>query len=58
MLSNLGFLLIGLTAFGSSWYHLAPDDTRLVWDRLPIALACVSLPRQAGKSADYWNVFF
>lgn len=33
--------LIGLllTALGSSWYHLAPDNARLVWDRLPIALA-------------------
>ncbi|HEX8612416.1 MAG TPA: hypothetical protein VF800_14110 [Telluria sp.] len=37
------FVAILITAFGSSWYHLAPDDTRLVWDRLPIALACVSL---------------
>lgn len=37
--------LIGLflTALGSSWYHLAPDNTRLVWDRLPIALACGGL---------------
>lgn len=32
-----------LTAFGSGWYHLAPDDARLVWDRIPIALACVGL---------------
>lgn len=31
------------TAFGSSWYHLAPDDARLVWDRLPIALACAAV---------------
>jgi len=29
-----------LTAIGSSWYHLAPDNARLAWDRLPIALAC------------------
>ena len=37
--------LIGLflTAFSSSWYHLAPDNARLVWDRLPIALACAGL---------------
>jgi len=26
-------------AFGSAWYHLAPTDTRLIWDRLPIGLA-------------------
>lgn len=32
-----------LTAFGSSWYHLAPDNAGLVWDRLPIALACAGL---------------
>lgn len=37
------FVAILMTAFGSSWCHLAPDDTRLIWDRLPIALACVSL---------------
>lgn len=37
--------LIGLflTALGSTWYHLAPDNARLVWDRLPIALACGGL---------------
>jgi hypothetical protein len=40
-----GLFLIGLllTAFGSSFYHLAPDNARLVWDRLPIALACAGL---------------
>jgi predicted membrane channel-forming protein YqfA (hemolysin III family) len=32
-----------LTAAGSSYYHLAPDDARLVWDRIPIALACAGL---------------
>jgi hypothetical protein len=32
-----------LTALGSTWYHLAPDNARLVWDRLPIALACAGL---------------
>ncbi len=32
-----------LTAFGSSYYHLAPDDARLIWDRLPIAMACGAL---------------
>jgi len=37
--------LIGLflTAFGSGYYHLAPDNIRLIWDRLPIALACAGL---------------
>lgn len=32
-----------LTAAGSAFYHLAPDNTRLFWDRLPIALACGGL---------------
>lgn len=36
----LGLLLTGI---GSSYYHLAPDNARLVWDRLPIALACGGL---------------
>lgn len=32
------FVFIGLvwTAFGSGYYHLAPDNQRLVWDRLPM----------------------
>lgn len=32
-----------MTAAGSSYYHLAPDDARLVWDRIPVALACAGL---------------
>jgi hypothetical protein len=28
-----------LTGFGSSYYHLAPDNDRLVWDRLPMTIA-------------------
>lgn len=32
-----------LVAIGSSWYHLAPDDARLFWDRTPIALLCAGL---------------
>jgi hypothetical protein len=23
-------------AFGSAYYHLKPDDDRLIWDRLPV----------------------
>ncbi len=37
------FASVALTAAGSAWYHLAPDDTRLIWDRLPIAFACGTL---------------
>ncbi len=32
-----------LTAFGSSYYHLAPDNERLFWDRLPMTIAFMSL---------------
>jgi hypothetical protein len=32
-----------LTGFGSSYYHLAPDNDRLVWDRLPMTLAFMGL---------------
>ncbi|MGB2645632.1 MAG: hypothetical protein WBG02_19155 [Candidatus Acidiferrum sp.] len=37
------FLGLALTAFGSSYYHLAPDNARLVWDRLPMTLAFMGL---------------
>ena len=37
------FLGLLLTAFGSSYYHLAPDDARLVWDRLPMTIAFMAL---------------
>jgi hypothetical protein len=39
----LFFLGILLTAFGSTWYHLAPDSSRLFWDRLPMSLAFMAL---------------
>lgn len=41
---------LALTACGSTWYHLAPDDARLIWDRLPIALACAALLAGAMRS--------
>jgi hypothetical protein len=37
------FVGVALTAFGSSYYHLEPTDGRLVWDRLPIAMAFMAL---------------
>ena len=60
--------LVGLflTALGSSWYHLAPDNARLVWDRLPIALACGGLlagvwgdvhHKQSGRLAAWLALF-
>jgi hypothetical protein len=36
-------LALALTAAGSGYYHWAPDNARLVWDRVPIALACAGL---------------
>jgi hypothetical protein len=32
-----------LTSFGSACYHLAPDNPRLVWDRLPMTLGFAGL---------------
>jgi hypothetical protein len=32
-----------LTAFGSAYYHWAPANASLVWDRLPIAIVLMSL---------------
>lgn len=32
-----------LTAAGSGYYHLSPDNDRLVWDRLPMTLVFMSL---------------
>jgi len=37
------FLGVLLTAAGSAYYHLAPDNERLFWDRLPIAIGLMSL---------------
>jgi hypothetical protein len=34
---------VALTSAGSAYYHLAPDDARLVWDRLPMTVAFMSL---------------
>ena len=32
-----------LTAVGSAYYHLAPDNPRLFWDRLPMTVAFMGL---------------
>ena len=34
---------VALTCFGSAYYHLAPGNARLVWDRLPMTLGFMSL---------------
>ena len=40
MLFFFGTLLVG---FGSAYYHLAPDNQSLVWDRLPMTIAFMAL---------------
>jgi hypothetical protein len=37
------FFATVLTGLGSAWYHLAPSDAALAWDRLPMALAFSAL---------------
>jgi len=37
------FIGVALTALGSGYYHLVPDNERLVWDRLPMTIAFMSL---------------
>lgn len=39
---TLFFLGAALTCFGSGYYHLAPSDDRLMWDRLPMTLVFMS----------------
>jgi len=37
------FLAVAVTALGSAYYHLRPNDDALVWDRLPMAVGFLSL---------------
>ncbi len=37
------FLGTALTSFGSAYYHWAPSNGRLLWDRLPMTLGFMSL---------------
>jgi len=37
------FLGVALTSLGSAYYHLAPTNERLAWDRLPITVAFMGL---------------
>jgi hypothetical protein len=37
------FIGVGLVASGSAWYHAAPDDETLVWDRLPMTIGFMAL---------------
>jgi len=48
------FLGLLFTAFGSAYYHLAPDNARLLWDRLPMTV--VFMPLVAAIIAERVNV--
>ena len=37
------FLCIALTGIGSAYYHAEPTNDRLMWDRLPLAMAFMAL---------------
>ena len=37
------FAGVGLTGFGSAYYHLAPGNVTLFWDRLPMTIVIMSL---------------
>lgn len=37
------FIGLALTSAGSAYYHLAPDNARLFWDRLPMTVAFMGL---------------
>lgn len=37
------FVGVTLTAIGSAWYHLHPNDHTLVWDRIPMTISFLSL---------------
>ena len=39
----LFFFAVALVAFGSGYYHLNPSNDTLVWDRLPMTIAFMSL---------------
>ena len=40
---SLVFLSVALSGIGSVYYHFPPDEARLMWDRLPIALGFMAL---------------
>ena len=37
------FAGVALTGIGSAYYHLAPDNARLAWDRLPMTVGFMSI---------------
>jgi hypothetical protein len=47
------FLALAAISLGSAYYHLAPDNARLVWDRLPMSVAFAAFV--AAVAAERWN---
>ncbi|MDO8446639.1 MAG: ceramidase domain-containing protein [Deltaproteobacteria bacterium] len=45
-----------LTGFGSAWYHLKPDNERLVWDRLPMTISFAGLFSSVLSETSYPSV--
>jgi len=39
----VAFAALALTCAGSAYYHLAPDNARLAWDRLPMSVGFMAL---------------
>ena len=37
------FIGVAVTSFGSAYYHLNPDNTHLIWDRLPMTFGFMSI---------------
>jgi hypothetical protein len=56
------FVGVALTAFGSSYYHLNPNDHTLVWDRIPMtigfmALVAAMLAERISAKLGIWLLF-
>ncbi len=47
------FIGVALVCFGSGYYHLAPDNGTLVWDRLPMSIGFMAL--SVAVLAEYVN---
>lgn len=45
---------VALVAFGSAWYHLAPSQASLVWDRLPMTVAFMAFLAALVSDRIHW----
>ncbi|MEK7792363.1 MAG: alkaline phytoceramidase, partial [Pseudomonadota bacterium] len=57
------FLSVMMAAVGSTYYHWSPDNTGLLWDRIPIAsgimaLLSVVLAERIGVRVGVWSLPF